>query len=487
MNNSFSDKIDETDKDNNDMSIMDPFTGVEIIIKKLKNFGNLLDKARDPAKEASNLISKTRLNNIKYNINDWYALSNIKDLENPDYYKLDENYKNFVLVDIRNAPTICCQGCGIKDYKVPERPLMPNEIVLKEENSNIVYIMDTNSVCSDCLPDMSVVTVISHSWEPRKQRLYVRAVGTGSSKVYLTKKIIAALQHIDGWIWVDTLCNQSSADGNMRTRMYATCKLGVFTEEMKGLFGEMTGWHQRLWCLIEAMYCRKIAIIVIGKAEEKDENIHINKIKNMYGWFYATCRLLRMSLNDRNVRQKVIHWGNTNWIEGRTKAANQLRVNVTTAAIGWLAGVPSTLPGRCICPKNGCITEALINYAYTGTHYGCDITQNGVKIGLSPRLIPDHKCDGKHDTKYWFTGKNKILFKQISCDHVIKIDSATITIPSGDWYVYENNLQLHCVETLPNELHMEQIRTILYIEDTNINRNNSQIDYCVGNKRSRIN
>lgn len=53
----------------------------------------------------------------------------------------------------------------------------------------------------------------------------------------------------------------------------------------------------------------------------------------MYGWFYATCRLFRISLNDRNTRQKIVHWGDTNWHSGREKAAMQLRVSISTAAI----------------------------------------------------------------------------------------------------------------------------------------------------------
>jgi hypothetical protein len=60
------------------------------------------------------------------------------------------------------------------------------------------------------------------------------------------------------------------------------------------------------------------------------------------------------------------------------------------------------------------------------------------------------------------------------------IDSATISTPSGDWYIFSNDLHLHCVETLPNELYMEKIRTILYKDGSRKSRNKSQTDYCVG-------
>jgi hypothetical protein len=216
---------------------------------------------------------------------------------------------------------------------------------------------------------------------------------------------------------------------------------------------------------------------VIGQIDSRDIKTQIDEIKNMYGWFYATCRLLRMHLNDRTMRQKVIHWGDTNWHAGREKAARQLRVSISTAAIGWIAGAPSTLPGRCGCPKNACITEALLNYAYRGTHYGSEINNHGIKIGLSPRVVPERVCE---DTKVikWCTGKRKTLFIQYICEHMIVIDSATITKPSGDWYVFENDLHLHCVETLPGELHMEKMRTILGARRKS--RNSSQLDYCLG-------
>ena len=245
----------------NDISMLDPATGVNTIIESIDKSGVLFGRAQDAASEASELISKIEYEcDNQYKQGEWCMLSNIKNIKIPKYYKLDNNYQKFVLVDIRRAPIKCCQGCGIQDYKVPERPSIPSEIVLKEEYSTTVYIMNTDSVCADCLPDMSVVTVISHAWEPRKQSLPIRSIGTGFDTVYVSKKVAAALAHISGWVWVDTLCDQSSADSNMRTRMYATCKLGVFTEQIKSLFGEITGWHQRLWCLIEAMYCRKYCI-----------------------------------------------------------------------------------------------------------------------------------------------------------------------------------------------------------------------------------
>lgn len=328
MDNSYL-HLSSIDLDNDkwyDLSTMDPKTGVEKIIKDNENLRNLLGKAVDASEEASKLISNIKDFSLEINNNEYFMLSNIRNQKKPEYIKIIEDYKNYILVDIRNAKTKCCQGCGAEKFKTPERPSIPHEIVLKEDNSSTIYIMNISSVCVDCLPDMSVVTVISHAWEPKKERISIKSFGTGNSKVSITRKIVAALSQISGWIWVDALCDQSSADSNMRTRMYATCKLGVFTEDIKGLYGELTAWHQRLWCLIEAMYCRKIAIIVIGeyknvknieneeieglKINNKKENVknkeneQINNFSNMYGWFYATCRLFRISLNDRDIRQK---------------------------------------------------------------------------------------------------------------------------------------------------------------------------------------
>ena len=167
----------------------------------------------------------------------------------------------------------------------------------------------------------------------------------------------------------------------------------------------------------------------------RDIKMQLDELKNMYGWFYATCRLLRIHLNDRNIRQKVIHWGNTSWLGGREKAAIQLRVDVSIAAIGWIAGIPSTLPGRCGCPKNACITEALLNFAYRGTYYGCEIIHNGIKLDLSPRVVPERICEDAIVSR-WCTGQTKILFVYHKCRHMVVIDSATISRPSGDWYVF---------------------------------------------------
>jgi hypothetical protein len=473
---------DDAEEERIDVSTMDPAMGVKKIIESVDNFGHLLDRAQNAADEASELTSKINMGELpNYKFDDWCVLSNIKDRKKPIYDKLNYNDQKFVLVDIRGAPIKCCQGCGITGYKIPERPSIPNEIVYRKDNSTTICIMDTTSVCADCLPDMSVVTVISHSWEARNVSLPVRSIGTGPSHTSISRKVIAILERVDGWIWVDVICNQSSADSNMRTRMYATCKIGIFAEQMDRLIGHKKGgWHQRLWCLIEAMYCRKIAMLVIGKIDDRNIEIQIKEIKNMYGWFYATCRLLRMQLNDRNIRQKIIHWGETNWHAGREKAAAQLRVSISTAAMGWIAGAPSTLPGRCSCPKNVCVTEALLNYGYKGTHYGCEYTLHGIKIGLSPRAAPERPCPDVVVSR-WYTGENKLLFTRYKCDHMIIIDSATITIPSGDWYVYSNDIHLHCVETLPGELHMEKMRTIVYIQNVQKRgKNGTQSDYCLG-------
>ena len=249
---------DVNSNDWNDISMLDPATGVSTIIESIDKSGVLLDRAQDAANEASKLIANIEYEcENQYKQDEWCMLSNIKDIKIPKYYKLDINYQKFVLVDIRGAPVKCCQGCGIQKYKVPERPSIPSEIVLKEEYSTTVYIMNTDSVCADCLPDMSVVTVISHAWEPRKQSLPIRSIGTGLDTVYVSKKVAAALAHISGWIWVDTLCDQSSADSNMRTRMYATCKLGVFTEQLKSLFGEIKNGIKDYGVQIEARIAEK--------------------------------------------------------------------------------------------------------------------------------------------------------------------------------------------------------------------------------------
>src|ERR1700755_1517993 len=111
----------------NDISMLDPAAGVSKTIESTDKTGVLLDRAQDAANEASKLITSIECEcETQYKQDEWCMLSNIKDIKIPKYYKLDINYQKFVLVDIRRAPVKCCQGCGIQDYKVPERPSIPS-------------------------------------------------------------------------------------------------------------------------------------------------------------------------------------------------------------------------------------------------------------------------------------------------------------------------------------------------------------------------